>query len=160
MLALDDEALLRQCRQETYRASGPGGQHRNKTDSAVRLSLFDGQILASCADHRSQHRNRVEALRRLRLTLALELRCALAEDLSTEVWTGSWALGRKDCRYAEFIAYVLDVLAHHDWAVGIAAAGLGVSTGKLIRVLAQNPQAWNVVNQARTKIDLVNLRRP
>ncbi|GGX72103.1 hypothetical protein GCM10011309_22970 [Litorimonas cladophorae] len=94
------------------------------------------------------------------MTLALELRCALAEDLSTEVWTGSWALGRKDRRYAAFIAYVLDVLANHDWAVGIAAAGLGVSTGKLIRVLAQDPQTWNVVNQARKKIDLVNLRRP
>lgn len=160
LLAMEDDVLLRQCRQETYRASGPGGQHRNKTDSAVRVSLFESGIVAQCADHRSQHRNRAEALRRLRLTLAIETRVPLAESLETEDWTGSWSLGRKDRRYAGFLAYVLDVLAHHNWAVGLAAAGLGVSTGKFIRVLAQDPHAWNTVNQARSKIDLVNLRRP
>jgi hypothetical protein len=96
----------------------------------------------------------------LRLTLALEVRLPLAEDLETEDWMGSWSLGRKDRRYAGFLTHVLDVLAHHDWAVGVAAAGLGVSTGKLIRILAQDSQAWNTINQARSKIDLVNLRRP
>lgn len=159
-LDLDDDALLRLCRQETYRASGPGGQHRNKTDSAVRLSLMDGTVVATCADHRSQHRNRDAALRRLRSTLAMELRMPVAEDGASQVWDGSWKLGRKDRRYAGFMAHVLDVLAHFDWAVGHAATGLGISTGKLIRVLAHDPHAWNAVNQARAKTGLVNLRRP
>lgn len=75
-------------------------------------------------------------------------------------WDGSWALGKKDRRYAAFLAHILDVLAHHDWAVGLAADALDVSTGKLIRTLARDHHAWNAVNQERAKIDLVNLRMP
>lgn len=159
LLSLDDTALLKQCRQETYRASGPGGQHRNKTDSAVRLSLMDGNIFAQCADHRSQHRNRAEALKRLRVALALEVRKPLTPNDSI-MWNGSWKLGKKDRRYPAFLAHSLDVMAHHDWAVGLAASALGISTGKLIRTFARDPQAWNTVNQARAALGLVNLRRP
>jgi len=158
-LDLDDDALLKHCRQECYRASGPGGQHRNKTDSAVRLSLHDGAVMAQCEDHRSQHRNRAEALRRLRSTLAIELRRPL-NDSESQLWEGSWKLGKKDRRYAGFLAHMLDVMAHHQWAVGLSAKGLGISTGKLVRTLSHDPHAWNAVNQARAKIDLVNLRRP
>ncbi len=160
LLALDDDALLRLCRQECYRASGPGGQHRNTTDSAVRLSVADYGVVASCADHRSQHRNRTEALKRLRTALALELRQPVPPDRGAELWEGPWKLGRKDRRYAGFIAHVLDVLAHNDWAVGHAGKALGISTGKLIRVLSHDPQIWNAVNQERAKRNLVNLRRP
>lgn len=160
LLDLDDENLLRHCRQECYRASGPGGQHRNTTDSAVRLSIRDGAIVALCADHRSQHRNRSEALKRLRSALAIELRLPVRPETQSENWEGSWKLGKKDRRYARFLAHLLDVLAHHDWAVGLAAQTLGTSTGKLIRVLANDPHAWNAVNKARAKLKLVNLRKP
>lgn len=160
LLALDDEALLRLCRQETYRASGPGGQHRNTTDSAVRLSVLNGGSVASCADHRSQHRNRAEALKRLRLALALDMRAPIAPEREAERWDGPWKLGRKDRRYAGFIAHLFDVLSHNDWAVGHAGRALGISTGRLVRVLAHDPQIWNAVNQERTKLGLVNLRRP
>ena len=167
LLALDDEALLRLCRQECYRASGPGGQHRNTTDSAVRLTFeashasdaLPVSVVAQCADHRSQHRNRAQALKRLRLALAIELRLTLG-DQAVQSWDGSWKLGRKDRRYAAFLAHVLDVMAHHDWAVGLSASGLGSTTGKLVRVLANDPRAWNAVNQQRAKFELVNLRRP
>lgn len=159
LLALNDDALLRACRQECYRASGPGGQHRNKTDSAVRLSILGGSLMASCEAHRSQHRNRTEALRRLRIIIALELRDPITTGQSTQ-WQGSWKLGRKDHRYARFLSHLLDVMAHHQWAVGHSSEALGISTGKLVRVLARDPAAWNAVNQARAKLELVNLRRP
>jgi len=160
LLALDDEALLRLCRQETYRASGPGGQHRNTTDSAVRLTVLDGAVVAACADHRSQHRNRSEALRRLRNALAIKIRMAVPAWRETAIPDGSWKLGRKDRRYAEFLAHLLDVMSCNGWAVGHSAEALGISTGKLVRVLAHDPPAWNAVNQARAKLGLVNLRRP
>ena len=155
LLALEDDKLLAQCRQECYRASGPGGQHRNTTDSAVRLTVLDGAVTASCADHRSQHRNRADAVKRLRLAIALELRTP--QDLP---WKGSWKIGQKDRRYAGFIAHVLDVLAQYEWAVGLASKKLGVSTGRLVRILAHDAHAWNVVNQQRQNLGLVALRRP
>lgn len=50
---------------ETYRGSGPGGQHRNKTDSCVRLTHIESGLTAECCETRSQHQNRGIAFRRL-----------------------------------------------------------------------------------------------
>ena len=61
-----DEALLAQCRVETFRAGGPGGQHQNTTDSGVRLTHEPTGLRATARQERSQHRNRVLALKRLR----------------------------------------------------------------------------------------------
>jgi len=164
LLDLDDDVLLRYCHQDCYRASGPGGQHRNTTDSAVRLSVLDGTVVALCSDHRSQHRNRAAALKRLRSAIAIELRRPVPPNTPAEpaksLWQGSWELGKKDRRYAGFIAHLLDVIADHNWSVGQSAKALGISTGKLVRILAKDPHVWKAVNQARVKLDLIKLRQP
>ena len=64
-----DEALLAQCRVETFRAGGPGGQHQNTTDSGVRLTHEPTGLRATARQERSQHRNRSLALHRLRRKL-------------------------------------------------------------------------------------------
>jgi protein subunit release factor A len=62
----DDEALLAECRVETFRAGGPGGQHQNTTESGVRLVHLPTGVRAVARNERSQHRNRQLALARLR----------------------------------------------------------------------------------------------
>jgi ribosome-associated protein len=57
--------LKKQCRVTTFRASGPGGQHRNVTDSAVRLQHLPTGIVVIGRRQRSQHRNMEDALERL-----------------------------------------------------------------------------------------------
>jgi peptide chain release factor 2 len=64
-----DEELLAECRVETFRAGGPGGQHQNVTESAVRLVHLPTGIRVVAREERSQHRNRVTALARLREAL-------------------------------------------------------------------------------------------
>ena len=64
-----DEALLAECRVETFRSGGPGGQHQNRTESGVRLVHLPTGIRASSRNERSQHRNKALALARLRRKL-------------------------------------------------------------------------------------------
>lgn len=61
-----DEDLLRECEVETFRSSGPGGQHVNKTESAVRLRHLPSGIVVTSQQERSQHRNKAICLQKLR----------------------------------------------------------------------------------------------
>ena len=65
-----DEDLLRECEVETFRSSGPGGQHVNKTESAVRLKHVPSGVVVSSQQERSQHRNKALCLQRLRSKVA------------------------------------------------------------------------------------------
>ncbi len=62
---MDLDKLKKECEITTFRASGPGGQHRNVTDSAVRLKHLPTGIIVVGQSHRSQHRNLLDALDRL-----------------------------------------------------------------------------------------------
>jgi protein subunit release factor B len=66
ILPESDEELLRECEVETFRSSGPGGQHVNKTESAVRLRHLPSGVVVTSQQERSQHRNRALCVQRLR----------------------------------------------------------------------------------------------
>ncbi|MCM8535823.1 MAG: peptide chain release factor-like protein [Lentisphaeraceae bacterium] len=65
-LPASDDDLLRDCRVDTYRASGAGGQHVNTTDSAVRLVHLETGLTVQCSNHRSQHSNKEVCIAKLR----------------------------------------------------------------------------------------------
>jgi hypothetical protein len=159
-----DEELLRQCLVQTFRGSGPGGQNRNKVETAVRIVHRPTGLEAVATESRSQHENRVRALGRLRVALALRVRRPAAEGVPPAVAAcigreGRLAVGRRDSRYLPCAAALLDVLASHGGRVSDAAAQVGVSTGNLSRFLTADPDLMAAANAIRTEAGLRPLRR-
>ena len=70
LLPESDEDLLRQCEVDTFRSSGPGGQHVNKTESAVRLRHLPSGVVVTSQQERSQYRNKSLCLQKLREKVA------------------------------------------------------------------------------------------
>lgn len=70
ILPESDEELLGECDVDTFRSSGPGGQHVNKTESAVRLSHRPSGIVVTSRQERSQHQNKALCLLKLRKKIA------------------------------------------------------------------------------------------
>lgn len=162
LLALDDRELLAQCEVDTFRGTGPGGQKRNKTESAVRLRHLPTGLVARSDDSRSQHENRGHALRRLRLVIALEKRTAL--DLAnytpphelSELLAGR--LGRRNVRYPLAIAAMLDLLLAAGQSLSEAAGNAGSTTSRFSRVATNDPTLLQKINADRTAAGLRPLR--
>ena len=66
-----DEELLRECTVDTFRSSGPGGQHVNKTETAVRLTHQPSGVTVTSREERSQYRNKKLCLEKLRRRIEL-----------------------------------------------------------------------------------------
>ncbi len=169
--ALSDGQLLDQCKVDTYRASGPGGQKRNKTSSAVRIRHPASGLIVIAEESRSQHENRARALRRLRQALYLKIRDNLSSDeLAAEALQqredykdvrradGRLDLGRKDPRFWPTAGVILDVLGAVQARVGDAARALGISTGNLIDFLAVDSKVWEQANLLRAHFGQKPLR--
>ncbi|MCS7168128.1 MAG: peptide chain release factor-like protein [Gemmatales bacterium] len=164
--SLSDQQLLAQCAVDTYRASGPGGQKRNKTDSAVRLRHLPSGLHAIAEESRSQHDNKQRALKRLRQRFFLQLRepfppqDAVAIELWQQIGQHHLKLGQRDARYWPTVGLVLDALAAHHGQLAATAQALHVSTGQLVRFLASNDKVWQQANELRRQFHLHPLRMP
>jgi hypothetical protein len=163
---LTEALLLRQCRWEAFRGPGPGGQKRNKTSSAVRVTHEPTGISATAGESRSQAQNRRRAVERLRHRMMLELRRPIdTEQFTRPAWFASALTGgtRLDLspRSAEFLpvaGLVLDVLAAVGWSVSDAGRVLGITTSNLVDFLQADEKVWAHVNRARGAAGLKPLR--
>ncbi len=166
LLPLSDAELLAQCAVDRHRASGPGGQKRNVTDSAVRLRHLPSGLVAQANESRSQHENRARALRRLRRTIALGARAPAPgpgepspPELAPLAATGrGGTIGRRDARYLPAVAAFLDLLVAHEGRLAPAVAAAGIGSARAVRLLAREPAALAAANAERARRGLTPLR--
>lgn len=178
--ALAPEALLQQCEVTRTRRSGPGGQHRNKVETAVVLRHLPSGLRAEANERRSQAENLAAAVFRLRVNLALDLRtpppadedaaeamlpnvAAATEPPPSLLWRSRSRGGRLNVSplHADFpalLAEALDDVERRQGDVRAAAARLGVTPSQLVRFLQCEPRALHRVNEVRKQRGLRPLR--
>ncbi len=124
-------------RVDTYRASGAGGQHVNKTDSAVRMTHLPTGLVVQCQNDRSQHKNRDQALKQLRAKLyELELQKRMADQKALEDTKADIGWG------SQIRSYVLDQSRIKDLRTGMETGNTqSVLDGNLDRFLEASLKA-------------------
>ena len=152
--ASSPEQLWAECEVRRLRRSGPGGQHRNKVETAISLHHLPTGVRAEASERRSQAQNRSVALFRLRVNLALEVRQPCGPDcVPSPLWQsragGGLKISASHDDFPALLAEALDVLAASDADPKPAAGALGCTPSQLVRLLKIEPRALLLVNRWR-----------
>jgi hypothetical protein len=147
------EKLLPDCEFRRTKRSGPGGQHRNKVETAVIVEHLPTGVRAEANETRSQDTNRQNAIRRLRVRLALEIRTNPAPGL-TQLWqsrtaNGKLAVNTEHEDFPALLSEALDALAELNFDLTAAAARLKITSSQLVKFLKIEPAALALVNRER-----------
>jgi len=162
--SLPDDRLLAACDVRRTKGGGPGGRHRNSTESRVVVRHAATGVEASAGERRNQHENLDVALRRLRLALATEVRLVVERPAPpSALWTSRVRGGRIVCAaghrdFPTLLAEALDVVGAELWDARAAAEHLGVTSTQLVRFVAMHPAALVEWNRRRTERGMGALR--
>lgn len=146
------EQLLRECDSHSGRRRGPGGQHRNKTESAVVLVHRPTGVSGQASERRSQAENRHQAVKRLRVNLALEIRMTdRCDELPSPLWRqrcprGLIVINPEHADFPSLLAEALDLIRYRHAEVQHSAQQLGTTVSQLRKFLRLEPRAWTLVN--------------
>jgi hypothetical protein len=152
------EKLLAECEVRRGRRRGPGGQHRNKVETAVVILHRPTGIVAEANERRSLAENHAQAVARLRTKLAVAVRSPVEGSPATsepsELWQQRCGGGRISVStshedFPALLAEALDATDGADLDLAVAAERLRVTNTQLARFLQQEPTAWTQVNNAR-----------
>ena len=147
------DELLKSCEITLTRRSGPGGQHRNKVETAVVVTHMSTKIRGEASEKRSQRLNRKQAIFRLRVKLALEIRTEADQEPSF-TWrrrvTGQriYISGTHE-DFPGMLAEALNALDANEYSTRQAAEKMGVKTTQFVKVLKRDRAALLIVNRER-----------
>lgn len=158
------EKLLTDCTVRRGRRSGPGGQHRNKVETAITIIHEPTGVKGEASERRSQEQNRKVAIFRLRINLALKVRQVLTDaDEPSETWRSRCHHQRITISTAHddfpvILAEALDFMSLNKMDPRHAAERLGITPSQLTKLLKSEPRAMQLVNEQRESLGLSPLR--
>lgn len=159
---LPADQLLQLCDIRRQRRSGPGGQHRNKVETAVVITHRQSGIQGAASERRSQEKNRQVALFRLRVNLAIEHREVPTGHAPSELWLARLH-GNKlpvSPEHEDFPSLLSEAMDHVQLLEGdlvAAASQLQTSTSQLLKLLRHQPRAIGSINELRRENALKKL---
>lgn len=162
--SLPDDELLARCTMSKSRTRGPGGQHRNKVETAVTLVYTPTGVSATAGERRSVRENKPVAVKRLRLNLAKEIRLPVpAGECRSDLWRSRCQNGRIICNpkhhdYPSLLAEALDVIEACNHDMPKAAIRLECSATQLCKLIQKHAPAWTALNKTRESLGLRVLR--
>lgn len=163
--AIPEADLLNQCEVGFGRTSGPGGQHRNRVETAVFITHKPTATEASAGERRKQFENRLMAMKRLRLKLAVSVRTAVHphNHKPTELWErrrqgAQMSVNPNNKDYPALLAEAMDVIWARKFDVAGAAGLLGITMSQLAKLIRHEKHAFALVNQGRTDRGLPALK--
>lgn len=157
LLALSDEELMKECRFDAMRGTGPGGQKRNKTSSAARVTHLESGLSAFDDVTRSQHQNLKHALDKLRGEIAVNL---LPGEGESAPGIPLAPVPKPNSRnYFLWLGRIFDALLATDFQMPEAAARFECSPSHLIRIVAKDEFAWQKLAEARQRRKMTPLRK-
>jgi hypothetical protein len=148
VLNLSDAELLKECEISAYKGSGPGGQHRNKTNSGVKLKAHGIEVY-SC-DDRSAYINKLLALKKLRLKIALQIRQEPALQTPFPFPGTSGKISQSNELYPQFIADILDRINFCKGDLAEAAKMWGLSKSALNKIILQDKKVLEAFQKIRS----------
>ena len=158
------EELAKQCQVNFTRRKGPGGQHRNKVETAVVLTHLPSNVTAEANNARSQKENRVAAVWRLRLKLAIvkrttrQLESSPGELLRSKLKSGKLECSVSHDDYPAVVAEVLDLLEHFSGDTGRLAEHLITSSSQILKLARKEDGVLRALNLIRKNNDLPGLK--
>ncbi|NRA37763.1 MAG: peptide chain release factor-like protein [Planctomycetes bacterium] len=155
----DDVILLSSVTCEKFRSSGPGGQHAQKTNSAVRLQHKDSGIQCQVQDQRSYQHNLRQALKEIRLRLALHYRGYGQEPLFQNRKQGERLKVSKDAKdFHSLVGYIFDVLCEQNWDTHKTAEVCDLSDSQLCKFLKLNKLVLQSINLQRQHLNVYPIK--
>lgn len=162
---IPEEELLRDCAIEFGRVAGPGGQNRNKVETAVYIVHRPTDVDTHATERRSQAQNRHVAIFRLRLKLAVRVRTWTNRDRHepSELWRSrrqgeKLPVNPEHEHYPALLAEALDLIVARGYDIAGAAGLLGVTMSQLARLIRHQKHAFTMVNEGRERRGLPRLR--
>ncbi|MBU2644302.1 hypothetical protein KKI24_06295 [bacterium] len=151
-----DAELLKLCRVDTFRGSGKGGQKRNKTSNAVRLTLFDIAVTESAARSRALNIN--HALRKLRVSIALNssrlfdrsaAHGSFPEEIQPYLFQGIIRIQPQNPVFPVYIGCLVDLFIQYKGSWSGISLRYGVSNSQLRRFVGKHPALSQTLERIR-----------